>query len=135
MGSYGGGMHMSDVPDEDIIPFQKVCYQSSVFITCDRILSSCAVDCLRNHGHIRSSRLPHQTVPPLDHDPCIQPIPQSRHLHLCLPRCHVGLLYPRRDSQNPHLQTHLDILEPGQRWQLSGPNGHYLGRCRRQCGQ
>ena len=114
---------------------RKYAIGSSNFPICDRILTSRALDCLRNYGHIRSSGLPHQTVPPLDHDPCIQPVPQSRHLHLHLSRHHAGLLHPRCDSQDPHLQTHLDILEPGQRWHLSGPNGHYFGRCRRQCGQ
>lgn len=40
-----------------------------------------SLDYLCNHGHVWTNSLSHKSVPPLDHDSCIQSLPKIRHLH------------------------------------------------------
>lgn len=77
VGHYGGGLHWWNVLDENKIPFQKV-WKALARLTISAVDS---VDYLRNNGHVWTNSLSHKSVPPLDHDSCIQPFPKMHHLH------------------------------------------------------
>jgi hypothetical protein len=77
VGSYGGGLHWSDVPDENKIPFFKVCKALERLI----LQTSDSLDYIRNNGHVWADSLSHKSVAPLDHGSRIQSLPKMRHVH------------------------------------------------------
>lgn len=108
VGHYGGGLHWSDVAEEDKIPFQKVSKsQPRAEAMPD------PPDHLRHHGHVRTNSLPHKNLSTLDHDTSIQPLPKMRHLYQSIHGNHVGILYPSRYCQSPNLQPYCQVLESG----------------------
>lgn len=86
------------------------------------------LDRLRNDGHVRSNRIPHQSIAPMDHDPSLQAVPKSRHFHILLHGRHARLLHSGRDRQNPNLLADPKFLEAGDRRILSQRGGHHHGR-------
>jgi hypothetical protein len=64
VGHYGGGLHWSEVHEQDRIPFQKV--RGTLLHDTQKTNN---VDHLRDNGHVRTNRLPNESLSTLDHDP------------------------------------------------------------------